>query len=798
MLSPDKRKWIILILLIYTCTHLPAQNIETSITNYAEKNSPERVYFHYDKASYVAGETIWFKAYLMEGLLPADETKNIYIDFIDENGTPLLHALSPLVDGVTHGQFDIPVDYKSNSIRVRAYTRWMLNFDTAFLYNKSLPVIVKGGNILAENFRIIPALSLFPEGGEIIAGIKNKIAFKADDQWGRPVKIKGILINSKGQVVDSLKVLHDGMGVFYLTPEPGFTYSTKWKDEKGIEHQTPLPEIKDVGVSLQVSVSGSNRIFQVNFSPEIARAIDTMHLVGTIYQQPVFNISKPTASAVKGIIPTRDLPTGILTITLFDNHWNAIAERITYIKNQDYFFTPQMEVQRWGLNKRAKNEIKIVVPENIGSNLSVSVTDLAIGTDSSNTITSHLLLSSELKGNIYNPAYYFSDTTNSINQHLDLVMLTHGWRRFMWEEALKSKTHRLSYTKDTAYMKLSGNIVGIPAGQIPNDASMVLMVKQKDKEGQVLLVKILPDGTFSDAATVLFDTAQVHYRFQSPALKDAGAQFMTGRLAMLPIKITGKIFGRGRDTTGNYRQWFLANAANNFAEKQKVQLLENVTVKSKGKSPVQLLDEKYTSGLFNGGDSYQFDLLNDPFASTTNSVFTYLQGKVAGLQISNTGNPGSKPSLQWRGGAPQIYLDETPVDANFMTGINVNNIAYIKVFRPPFFGGSGNSGNGAIAIYTRRGGDEKAEPGAGLASSKVFGYTPIRQFYSPNYASLNPLNEQQDLRTTLYWNPAVTTTPQQPQVILSFYNNDVTKAFRVVIEGFTKDGRLAHVEQVME
>ncbi|MEP6713819.1 MAG: hypothetical protein ABJA37_15440, partial [Ferruginibacter sp.] len=455
----------------------------------------------------------------------------------------------------------------------------------------------------------------------------------------------------------------------------------------------------------------------------------------------------------------------------------------------------QMEVQRWGLSKRAKNEIKISVPESIASSLSVSVTDLAIGGDSSSTITSHLLLSSELKGDIYKPAYYFSDNTNTVDQHLDLVMLTHGWRRFKWDEVLKGKSPRFLYAKDTAYMSLSGTITGIAATQIGNDASIVLMVKQKDKEGQVLLAKVLPNGTFNDPATILFDTAQVYYQFQKKELRDATAQFMTDRLAMFPIKGISNGIGFWSDTTGNYRQYLFADAANIFAGKQKVQLLENVIIKSKGKSPIKLLDEKYSSGLFSGGDSYQFDLINDPIASAAIDVFSYLQGKVAGLQINTNSNP---PSLQWRGGAPQLYLDETPVDASFITGINVSNIAYIKVFRPPFFGGGGSAANGGIAIYSRRGGDTKPEPGKGLSSNKVYGYTPIRQFYSPNYASFNAKNEEQDIRTTLYWNPDVNTTPQQSQVVLSFYNNDVTKAFKVVIEGMTKDGRLAHVEQVME
>ena len=88
--------------------------------------------------------------------------------------------------------------------------------------------------------------------------------------------------------------------------------------------------------------------------------------------------------------------------------------------------------------------------------------------------------------------------------------------------------------------------------------------------------------------------------------------------------------------------------------------METVTIKAKTKSPVQILDEKYTSGLFSGGDAYQFDLLHDTRAQGSHNIFTYLQGQVAGLIINTTSNP---PSLQWRGGTPQIFLDEMPQDA---------------------------------------------------------------------------------------------------------------------------------------
>src|SRR6185312_1492158 len=136
---------------------------------------------------------------------------------------------------------------------------------------------------------------------------------------------------------------------------------------------------------------------------------------------------------------------------------------------------------------------------------------------------------------------------------------------------------------------------------------------------------------------------------------------------------TGFFSNQNSDTTGNSRHIALSDEAARLAKLYNGKVLETVTIKAKTKSPADVLDEKYTSGLFSGGDAYQFDLLNDPLALSSLNIFTYLQGKVAGLQINASSNP---PSLQWRGGTPQIYLDEVPTDANMISSVSVSDIAY--------------------------------------------------------------------------------------------------------------------------
>ncbi|MGZ3886952.1 MAG: hypothetical protein ACXVBP_05945 [Flavisolibacter sp.] len=775
-----------------------AQSLDSTLARYSRDYTTEKVWLHYDKAVYNPGETIWFKAYIMKGLLPGGENRNLYVDWVADNGEVLSHTVAPVVEASSTGQFDIPEKYTGHFIHVRAYTKWMLNFDTAFLYSRDIRVL--GQRKAGAKTVAVPTLQFFPEGGDAIAGVTNKIAFMANDQWGNPVAVKGTVRNGKGAVVDSFRSVHDGMGYFFLLPQEGATYTAKWKDAKGSEHTTTLPPVKASGISMQVVVSGSKRYINLVSSQNLPDHLKQVHIIGTIAQGEAFktDVSFTPGNSTRRIIPTESFPSGILTITMFDADWNAISERITFINNHDFSFQPQMEVLHWGLNRRAKNEIQITLPDSLqGANLSLAVTDAALERDTASNIISHFLLSSDIRGRVFRPAYYFANTADSTAQQLDLVMLTHGWRRFKWEDLAKGKFPLLTYPKDSNYLSLSGKVYGVSKSLLTGTESVVLILKARDSANKMMLMPLNKDGSFNDPDFVFFDTLKVYYKLKSKLLGSAEARFMTDRLPAPNYVEVSKNFMTPdplTDTTGNFRNALLAAEALRLQEQEKGKVMETVTVTAKTKPPLQVMDEKYARGLFSGGDGYQFDVTTDPFAMGRTDIFSYLQGKVAGLQIS-TG--AGTPSLSWRGGTPQLYLDEMQVDADFLTSVPVSDIAYIKVFRPPFMGGVGGGANGAIAIYTRKGDDARTRPG-GLSSNTVSGYTPIRQFYSPNYERFDKRNDQKDVRTTLYWNPMILTTPASRSVKISFFNNDVSKSFRVVIEGLSKEGLLTHYEEIME
>jgi hypothetical protein len=167
---------------------------------------------------------------------------------------------------------------------------------------------------------------------------------------------------------------------------------------------------------------------------------------------------------------------------------------------------------------------------------------------------------------------------------------------------------------------------------------------------------------------------------------------------------------------------------------------------------------------------------------------------VAGLQISTQ---DGETVVKWRQSSTSFFVNEIQSDVDAIESLSMNDIAYIKVFKPPFFGGFGGSPGGAIAIYTRKGTDVKSTPGKGLAFKYLEGYAAHKEFYSPNYEKETDAS-QPDIRTTLYWSPYILTDATKKKVTVEFYNNDVSKKLRVILCGMNADGKLTWVEKMIE
>jgi len=774
------------------------------INVYAEQSPKEKIHVHFDKTIYNKEETIWYKIYILDDQGLTQLSKNVYMEWFDQEGKLIRQHVAPLFQSTAKGSFDLPPYYTGSVIRMKVYTRWSLNDDPAFGFERDI-VINNNENIVkpskTENNTIV---NVFPEGGEMITGLNSLVAFKATDKFGKPVKIKGLIVNQLGKTLDTIKVRHDGMGSFKLMPKPGETYSMKWIDPAGNTGIIGIPVNKKEGITLSVTTNNEFANVKVERTAIIPDNCKRLNLLVHMNQVVLFKVSLNTADKqlLAANIPIEGLNTGILQFSLFSTDWLPLAERIIFVNNREHEFGAKLIPQLVTLTKKGKNVFDIFVADTTVTNMSVAVTDASLeSTQANHTIYSDFLLSSELKGKIHNPGYYLSSDSDSVTANLDLVMLTNGWRKFNWEKMKASIAPEIKYPVETDMVRISGKVYGLKTVSA-NDLMLNLIIQNKDSSKNFIFQPVTKEGLFQGENMFLFDTARIFYNFnQNQKLNEiTQVQFDNGLL-----KASGKLLelkdenmlNLWNDSVSLAKMNAFLQMQEDWKKRSSYKTLQEVVIKSKAKSNAQALDERYSSGLFSGGDAQVFDFLNDPAALGGIDIISYLQGRVAGLIINRS---GASTSMSWRGATPDLYLDQMQVGADFIQSINVNDIAMVKVFRPPFFGSMGGGSGGAIAIYTKKGGDFKGDnskSSKSMQSALLVGYTRFKEFFNPQYE--NPAESTDtDIRTTLYWNPYVITNKKSPRFKVQFYNNDISKKLQIVLEGVNADGKMTRVVKILE
>jgi hypothetical protein len=820
-------KIYLLTIAVLISININAQRFTTALNTLNTTYRQERLYLQFDRSVYKAGETIWFKAYLFAGNFPSLISKTLYTELSDANGKLLQRITSPVIMSSAAGSFNIPATITGTMI-VRCYTKWMLNFDSSFLFTKAITVTepqkAAGKTTLLSTSNTNPVtvpssciVQFFPEGGDLVQAVESRIAFKATDHFGIPVSIAGDVIDSKGKFITSFSSVHDGMGTFELRPETTELYKAVWKDQLGQKYETLLPAAKPSGVVLEVNNTGQQVEFKLK-RPSATPAYPYVYIVAQMQQQQLYRakINTSQKEIFNGAIPTDKFPSGIIQFTVFSPDEQPLAERIVFINLHDYSFTAGIETLIKDTGRRKKNIIQIDIPDTISCNLSVSVTDADLDyNQAADNIYSTILLTSDIKGYVYNPAYYFSGNADSVADHLDLVMMTNGWRRFKWNEVLADHFPELKYLPEN-YISINGQVSDVKRSQVAGrEVNGILEMKNRNKE--YLISTLDKDGKFSFSGMIFYDTAKLYYQFnndKNKALTSRVSFNIKSNLLKDPLhipmgNILFPVFNK-TDTSSLAK----SNQIYRYQAKEmdifKTTTLKTVVVKGKEKTKYQLMDEAYTTGFFSDDPAGQSRIIlpeDDIAFLAAPDLFSYLKGRVAGLEITVADN---QASITWRGFPTSLFVDEVSQtsmsfetgklmeDPSYILSLPMSEIAMVKIFEPPFFGsGSASSGGqgGAISVYLKKGrtGHEMVK---GLEFTPIAGYTAFKEFYTPDYSIPNSMNLP-DHRTTLYWNPFIFTDKNNHHILLTFYNNDFTENMKLVIEGCNENGKLIRIEKIL-
>ncbi|MGI8633763.1 MAG: hypothetical protein ACR2KZ_00020, partial [Segetibacter sp.] len=304
---------------------IKAQVIDSMIKVYSEQVPDQKVYVHFDKDIYRAGETIWFKAYLFSGFSLSVNSKNFYAELINEKGNVVQRKVYPVTESSSIGNFDLADSMPAGNLIFRGYTTWMLNFDTSFIFQKNISVTNKAG--IAENKKTSEAKSysiqFFPEGGNLVSGLRSVVAFKANDEVGMPTLAKGNIVDSKGAVVTTFSSVHDGMGTFDLTPVANEKYQAVWTDPTGKQQTVALPEAKAQGFVLKLTSSGNKKVFMLSRTDDVPESWKKVNVVALLGQERVYKAKAnlTDTKVTSGSIPVENLPSGILQVTIFSDTW---------------------------------------------------------------------------------------------------------------------------------------------------------------------------------------------------------------------------------------------------------------------------------------------------------------------------------------------------------------------------------------------------------------------------------------------------------------------------------------------
>ena len=401
----------------------------------------ETVYLQTSKGVYEAGEDLWFKGYAFDAqtLALSDRSRTLFVEMADGKDSIVWQEKYPIHAGMTEGHIYVDKNLRPGNYRIHTYTRHSFLRDTLMpIYPKVIRVVKEIADKLehkeaASMPDTVARLQFFPEGGDLIDSIPSKVAFKATDGRGMPASVEGVL-EENGRVVARLESMHDGMGFLILNPHKEASYKVVLDDGR----EFPFCGIQPSGLALRLNKQ-TEQFLDFQLSQPNGDKPQTVRLVGRMRGMTCCTATATLHGSMRVRMPMETLTQqGIAEFTLYDEAGRPMAERLVYVHPQKRLYV-EVKPSRTRYWKREKGTLKIRVTDEHGrpvqANLALSLFDKAyVNEKVPENLLSYSFLSTEIKGNIHNPAYYFDERNKDRSEALDLLLLTQGWRRYVWEE----------------------------------------------------------------------------------------------------------------------------------------------------------------------------------------------------------------------------------------------------------------------------------------------------------------------------------------------------------------------------
>lgn len=822
--------------------------------------SQEKIYLHQDRTRYIAGETIWFKAYQFSSSRNPVESGVVYVELIDGRNQSVAQTKWKLENGSAAGHIELSDTLVSGRYLIRAYTQWMRNFGAESFFTREIQVASPfaepwgietdfslSGNTLSaalwfsdlprgvlryklrlngEETRAFPLnpdedgevaleielpedkeyegtqffivetpegeksfpvsleppvlLTLFPEGGNLVAGLPSKIAFKITDRQGKGIAASGVIVDDEGKEVRQFNTLHLGHGYFYFEPENGRRYTARLK-----EHQVsvPLPLVYPQGMVMDVRRSEDRLRIALKHNLDTLRMLRpfflTVHQKGSSWFNAYIDMSKEMTVLD---IPFEKLPDGLFTLTIYDESLQAYCERLAFV-NYPEPLNIQLNAEKEIVGNREKTVFQLKAGDRVRrGDFSVAVVKAGLDdVETRNNFYTDHYLQSELKGRIEAPASYFEKRDTASLNNLDLLLLTQGWRRYDWDYKVSGKSPELYYPVEKN-LSFSGQV----------------QLRNRDKNLEDIQINALFQRDSIEYIVSAHPGFRGAFRFEGYDFcdtMDVAISAIDKKNRTLYLSIT-----EHEETPSGYYTYG-TNIGRNENDSLVVELSGTIPL-----SPGEEMDKKIhqlpevsVTAKVKKRDHRR--LHNEVFNLTTYSVVKNHSygGKWGALGIlfyvghvwaSDSGEEeltlrvfGSDKNKQ-----PVLILDGFRANQQVLRSVTPMSIERVEVVSPASAMLYNSTGGGAILFFSRSWEDMVDMIPTKTVVHQLVGYSRPKEFYSPDYAIINdPLKA--DSRNTLYWQPDLSLN-EEGEAEFSFFTSDEKGEYLIHCEGWSEEERI--------
>ena len=814
----------------------PLHFISVEIDDSAFTDNPsypvEKIYIHFDRSSYFLGDDVWFKVYLVDGVTNSltAQSKVVYVELIDTFNQIAASRVMHLKNGGAAGEFGLDASLKSGLYTVRAYTNYMRNFDDAFYFTKKIH-ISSYNDLKKEQNRVItqdtenhdslssplilkPDLQFFPEGGLMILGLQAKVGFKALNDAGLGIYVKGVILNDQDKELIEFESSHLGMGSFMMTPEnlKGLKAKIHYA---GSDFIYDLPDIFEKGVTMRVI--NRRDAFQINFQSSLKYGVNGLSLIGeqrgAIVCRAILSGSE-TKGSIK--VPLTTLDNGIVKFTLFDKNNQPLCERLVFAETNRPRPVLGINSSKATYDHRELVELEVSMqnPSKLPANVSIAVTDMSgnklSGCDTD--IRTYLLLNSEVRGNIENPCYYFNSEDDQRERNLDLLLLTQGWRSYLWNHLSDPRGDEFDFPVESG-IDFKGSIRSIHNHDIPVHSDVALTYKNKEvfghDEGRTFGEGrfSFPGYQFNDSISIIIEARkkQVKRGKKGQETDQMNRDFYIVMDTFSAPSISFQASDLYRDQLYNQRYQDFEDAAYLdalYADQPGYVELEGVEIKVAKKpyvDPYRRQSMRYVKPRF------RVDYAKENVVTLGNDVLWTFLSRAPGVSKyrgrSNYGTSLGGEAYYYRGSRIVFFLNGVRFGdaASINAVINANDVSFIDLLSGP------QSTNylceAAVVVYTKTTKERLAYgnsgPRKGIINFVYPGMYTAKEFYKPMYEPGEKDEVASDYRVTLHWEPNLRLNSNgKPKV--SFYTADPEAQYHVELEGLTLDGYPITAESYLE